>query len=157
MSELTFLNFEMTRNFFLKHAEALDEGTADIQPEGFNNNLRWHVGHVLMTAEFFLFGYPVESTFLPGNYVELFNRGTSPANWTGEVPSLEVLIGQLKDQLARIKEIPEAKLNEKLEKPFFDFQTYGETANFALFHETYHLGQMHAMKRLIEKQTVVHP
>lgn len=154
MSELTFKNFELSRSFFLKHLGELDTETAEVQPEGFNNNILWHVGHVLTTAEYFMFGYPEKSNHLPLNYIELFNRGTSPADWKGEVPSLSELTAQLKDQMTRIKEIREDRLQEKLEKQFFDFKTFGELVNFAVFHETYHLGQMHAMKKVIEKSKV---
>ena len=154
MSELTFKNFELSRSFFLKHLGELDSETAEVQPEGFNNNILWHVGHVLTTAEYFMFEYPEKSNHLPLSYIDLFNRGTSPADWKGEVPSLSELTAQLNDQMARIKEIPEGRLQEKLEKQFFDFKTFGELVNFTVFHETYHLGQMHAMKKVIEKSKV---
>ncbi len=154
MSHLTFQNFELSRSFFLNHLEALDGETAAIQPEGFNNNILWHVGHVLTTAEYFMFGFPEKSSNLPQYYLELFNRGTSPADWKGEVPTLSELKQQLGDQLVRIKEIPEERLQEKLEKTFFNFQVFGELVNFAVFHETYHLGQMHAIKRVIETKSV---
>jgi hypothetical protein len=157
MSELTFKNFELSRSFFLKNVEEMNEEIAKIQPEGFNNNILWHVGHVLLTAEYFMFGYPEKSNHLPMNYIELFNRGTSPADWKGEVPALSDLTFQLKDQIVRIKEIPAERLQEKLEKQIFDFTTFGELVNFAVFHETYHLGQMHAMKRVIEKSSIVQP
>jgi uncharacterized damage-inducible protein DinB len=157
MSELTFKSFELSRSFFLKHLGELDAKTAEIQPEGFNNNILWHVGHVLITSEYFMFGFPEKSTNLPTNYLELFNRGTSPADWKGEVPTLSELTTQLKDQLTRIKQIPEERLQEKLEKQVFDFQTFGELVNFTVFHETYHLGQIHAMKRVTEKPSVVQP
>jgi uncharacterized damage-inducible protein DinB len=157
MSELTFKNFELSRSFFLKNVEGMNEEIAKIQPEGFNNNILWHVGHVLLTAEYFMFGYPEKSTHLPANYLELFNRGTSPADWKGEVPALSDLALQLKDQITRIREIPKERLQEKLEKQIFDFTTFGELVNFAVFHETNHLGQMHAMKRVIEKSSIVQP
>jgi uncharacterized damage-inducible protein DinB len=157
MSKLTFQNFEISRSFFLKNVEGMDEKIANIQPEGFKNNILWHVGHVLLTAEYFMFGFPEKSTHLPMNYVELFNRGTSPADWNGEVPTIAELTDQLKDQMARIKELPEERLQEKLEKQFFDFKTFGELFNFAVFHETYHLGQIHAMKRVVEKTSVIQP
>ncbi|MBY6037670.1 DinB family protein [Fictibacillus nanhaiensis] len=150
MSELTFKNFELSRSFFMKHVESMDAEMADIQPEGFKNNILWNIGHVLTTAEYFMFGYPQKSASIPMNYLELFNKGTSPADWKSEVPTLAELTSQLKDQLNRVKEIPEERLQEKLERPFFDFTTYGELVNFAAFHETYHLGQMHAMKKVIE-------
>lgn len=154
MSQLTFQNFELSRGFFLKHLEAMDSDLSDIQPEGFNNNIRWHAGHVLTTAEYFLFGFPEKSSSLPKQYLDLFNRGTSPADWKGEVPTLEILKQQLVDQLARVKEIPEENLQKKLEKSFFDLTTFGELFNFAVFHETYHLGQIHAIKRVIQTQKV---
>ena len=32
--------------------ETLDDKTADTQPEGFNNTIRWHIGHVLTQQRF---------------------------------------------------------------------------------------------------------
>jgi uncharacterized damage-inducible protein DinB len=153
MKQLTFQNFELARSFFLKQLDGIDASAVDIQPDGFNNNIRWHIGHVLTTAEYFMFGFPEHSSNLPKQYVELFNRGTSPADWKGEVPTLKELKQQLEEQLVRMKAIPAERLNEKLEKPVFNFTTFGELVNFTVFHETYHLGQMHAIKRIIENQT----
>jgi uncharacterized damage-inducible protein DinB len=150
MSELVFKNFELTRSFLLKNVDALDEAIVDVQPKGFNNTIHWHVGHVLTVAEQFMFGFPNKSTHLPAHYVELFSRGTKPSDWQGDVPSVEELSAQLKEQIKRIKEIPVESLSERLKQPFLGAETYGELANFAIFHESSHLGQMHAMKRVIE-------
>jgi uncharacterized damage-inducible protein DinB len=149
MSGLLFKNFELTRGFFVKNVDALDEGIVDVQPQGFNNTIHWHVGHVLTVAEQFLFGFPKKSTNLPPNYLELFATGTKPADWQGDVPSIQELSVKLKEQLQRIKGIPVENFNEKLKTPFLGQETFGELANFALFHESLHLGQMHAMKRVI--------
>lgn len=149
MSELLFKNFELTRGMFVKNIDALDEGLVGVQPEGFNNTIQWHVGHVLTVAEQFMFGFPKKTSSLPEKYMELFATGTKPADWHGDIPSVSELSAQLKEQLRRIKEIPLASLNEKLKSPFHGLETYGEIANFAIFHEANHLGQMQAMKRII--------
>lgn len=151
MSELLFKQFEMTRGFFLKEVASISAEQASVQPEKFNNTIHWHIGHVLTVSEQFLMGYPSKSTNLPANYIELFGNGTRPADWSGDVPSVEVLTEQLKEQVGRIKEIPAPMLDEKLKKPFLVLETFGELANMALFHESYHLGQIHAMKRLIKE------
>lgn len=150
MSELLFKQFELTRGSFLKHIEGVTPEQANTQPDGFNNNIHWHIGHVLTVAEQFMMGFPKKSSHLPENYIELFGNGTRPADWTGDVPSVEVLTEQLKAQLGRIKEVPAERLDEKLKKPFLGLETFGELANMALFHEAYHLGQIHAMKKLIK-------
>jgi hypothetical protein len=82
--------------------------------------------------------------------MELFARGTKPADWQGDVPAISVLSSQLKEQLTRLKEIPADKLNVKLKEPFLGQETFGELVNFALFHENLHLGHIQAMKRVIE-------
>ncbi|WP_144555659.1 DinB family protein [Bacillus sp. X1(2014)] len=153
MSELIFKHFELTRGKFVNFVRDLEEGTAGIQPNGFNNTIHWHVGHVLTVAEQFMFGFPKKSTQLPANYMQLFATGTSPAAWEGDVPSVQELIIQLQDQLARIKEIPVESFNQRLKTPFLGQETFGELANFALFHEGIHLGQMQAMKRIIIAKT----
>ncbi|WP_079507354.1 DinB family protein [Mesobacillus jeotgali] len=150
MSELLFKQFELTRGNFLKHIEGLASEQASFKPEGFNNNIQWHIGHVLTVAEQFMLGFPKKSNHLPSNYIELFGNGTSPSDWEGDVPSVEELANQLKAQLGRIKEVPASMLDQRLKQPFLGLETFGEIANMALFHESYHLGQIHAMKKLLK-------
>ena len=71
MSELLFKNMELTRSFFIKNVDAIEEGLVDVQPEGFNNTIHWHIGHVLTAAEQFMFGFPKNINHLPANYMEL--------------------------------------------------------------------------------------
>jgi uncharacterized damage-inducible protein DinB len=150
MSELLFKHYELARERFIKSVTELGEGIADVQPEGFNNTIHWHVGHVLTVAEQFMFGFPKKSTQLPSNYMELFASGTSPAAWQGDVPQLQELIVQLQEQVTRIKEIPAKSFNQRLKTQFLGQETFGELTNFAIFHESIHLGQIQAMKHVIK-------
>lgn len=150
MSELLFKSYELTRSYFIKNVEAMDESILHVQPEGFNNSIHWHVGHVLTVAEQFMFGFPKNSASLPANYMEFFATGTKPSDWKGDVPSVKELTVQLKEQIKRIKEIPAESFNQKLPKPFLGQETFGELTNFAVFHEALHLGKIQEMKRVIE-------
>lgn len=154
MSELLLKSFELARNYFVKNIDAIKEDVAETQPDGFNNTIHWQVGHVLTVAEQFMFGYPKKSTHLPEIYMELFATGTKPADWKGEVPSIQELSAQLKEQLGRIKEIPAESFSERLKTPFLGQETFGELTNFAVFHESLHLGQIQAMKRVIQAAKV---
>ncbi|RFU62097.1 DinB family protein [Peribacillus glennii] len=151
MSELIFKQFDLTRSNFLKELNGLNPEIIDIQPQGFNNTIHWHIGHVLTSTEQFMFGFPNKSSNIPENYIALFGYGTKPADWQGDVPSLEQLTEQLKEQAARLKEIPASSLQQELKKPFLGLSTFGELANMAVYHEAYHLGQIHAMARVINK------
>jgi DinB superfamily len=104
----------------------------------------------LTVAEQLMFGFPKKSTQLPSNYMELFASGTSPAAWQGDVPQLQELIVQLQEQVTRIKEIPAKSFNQRLKTQFLGQETFGELTNFAIFHESIHLGQIQAMKHVIK-------
>lgn len=140
--------FDITRGALVKFMETLDVKTADKQPEGFNNTIRWHIGHILTAAETFMFGK--ELKHLPSEYPGLFGYGTRPSEWKTEGPSLEVLMSQLQEQAQRINEIPAEAFKKKLPEPFLGLETVGELYGMMLYHEADHIGQIKAMKRIIE-------
>lgn len=150
MNKLVFKQFGMTRSYFIKNVESLSKEIVNVQPDGFNNTIKWHIGHVLTVAEQFMLGYPHKTNHLPANYIELFGNGTKPADWKNDVPTVDKLIIELKDQLVRLQQVPAERLNEALEKPFMGLETFGELAGLTLMHEANHLGQIQAMKRIIE-------
>ncbi|TXK76770.1 DinB family protein [Paenibacillus sp. N3.4] len=150
MSELIFKQFEMTRGSFIETVESISKITADVQPEGFNNTIHWHIGHVLTITEGVIsYPHPI-TTHLPANYIELFGTGTRPSEWKGDVPSVDKLILMLKEQLVRLQRIPSGRLNQRLEEPFMGLETIAEFASIVLLHEGIHIGLIDAMKRVIK-------
>lgn len=147
MSELIKLQFELSRDGLLKDLEGVSPEALDVQPEGFNNNIRWHLGHILSATEQFMFG---RNGQLPAEYNDYFGYGSKPANWTGDVPAADVLVDQLKSQLSRIKEIPNEVFANKLPKQILGQNTVGELAALASYHEANHCGQIHAMLRVVK-------
>lgn len=150
MNQLVFKQFEMTREYFIKNVESISKELNDVQPDGFNNTIHWHTGHVLTITEQTMFGFPNVTTHLPTNYIKLFGNGTKPADWTGNIPAMDQLVEQLKDQLTRLKQIPPEQLDQDLDTPFLGCKTVGELAGLTLMHEATHMGQIQAMKRMIE-------
>ena len=68
MGQHVLYQFTRTRQILKGTLEGLSPELLDVIPEGFNNNIHWQVGHILKTAEFFLFT-GVET--LPENYLVL--------------------------------------------------------------------------------------
>lgn len=142
--------YARTRQGLFEEIEQLYPAIVDVQPEGFNNTIRWHIGHILTLTEDMLFGYPEQSKYLPENYLSLFGDGTKPAEWTGDVPDLEKLSAHLTEQFERIKQLPASSFDSNLEEPVYDQETFGELVDLSAFHETYHAGQIHAMQLSIK-------
>ncbi len=144
--------FTFTRDSLIKEINKINPEIVDVQLDGYNNTIHWQIGHILTVAEQFLFAFPKKTQYLPENYVELFGNGTKPADWQGEVPSVDKLTNELQEQLKRVMEIPEEQFNVELEKPFLGQETFGGLTTLATYHEAQHTGQIHAL-RLITEQT----
>ncbi|WP_062350652.1 DinB family protein [Bacillus kwashiorkori] len=141
--------FELGRQAIFKDVEELDPVLLDVQLEGWSNTIRWQLGHLLVAAESFLFGGNGQ---LPVEYNDWFGYGSRPSEWKSDVPSADVIIHQLKEQLERIKGIPVDRFEEKLEQPVLGNNTYGELVYFTAYHELNHAGQIHLMARLVNKK-----
>lgn len=146
MSDLLKKQFELTRTSIFKQIEGLSKDIFDVQPKGYKNNIHWQLGHILVAAEQFLFGGLGK---LPEEYSALFGYGSKPAEWDGDVPTVDVLLEQLKAQHNRIKEIPADRFQEKLPEPILGCTTYGELASLTAYHEANHDGQIHAMAKYL--------
>lgn len=147
MSELVKRQFSMGRQQLLQDIEGTAKELFDVQLPGLPNTLHWQVGHILTSAEGFLFGAEGQ---LPAEYNGLFGYGSKPSAWQSEVPSVETLVEQLKSQLERILKIPDERFQEKLPETIIGNTTYGELASFTAYHESTHIGQVHVMRKLVE-------
>src|SRR5690606_19857336 len=57
---------------------------ADVIPPGWNNNLRWHLGHLVVTPRMLTHTLRGEPIGLVRDYRKAFAKGSSPADWNGE-------------------------------------------------------------------------
>lgn len=144
-----FDQFQFTRRSLLRILEGLDDRLVTIQPKKFNNNILWHIGHILVVNEKMIFGFPINhSSKIPTSYYDLFCSGSDPSKWNSEVPELEVLITYLEEQSNRINELPNEFFEKKLPFEFPLGTTYKELYEFLIYHESEHIGQIKAMKKI---------
>jgi uncharacterized damage-inducible protein DinB len=152
MEQITLKQLDFIRQSTIKAVAGLSESTIDHMPEGFNNNIRWNLGHIYTVQEKFAFHFAGEPLQLPENFDRLFTKGTKPADWHGELPSLEELLALLAEQPKRIQEVLQDRLDEHVAKPFTTgsgllLSTIGEFLNFTLYHEGMHFNSITLLKR----------
>jgi len=149
MSQAIIHTSKVLRQVVIGQLQAVTEEQLDIQPKGFNNTIRWNVGHMIYWMEQYSTLCFHSPSGIPNHYEELFNSGTKPASWGIAPPSKEELIQLLTVQLSRLSELTPEMLNEKLTSPYtmgpFKFETSGELFNFAQVHEAIHLGTISSL------------
>ncbi|MED4225413.1 DinB family protein [Neobacillus cucumis] len=137
--------------------EINDEASLFI-PEGFNNNIKWNLGHIYVVQEKFAYFFIKEKMIMPNNFSELFTTGTSPINWGNQVlPTISELIQFLKNRIDRIEQVLEFRLKEVIEKPFttstgLTLSTVEELLSFCLYHEGMHFATIKSYQRIIQSE-----
>jgi len=153
MSEMIISTATTARQMLLQQVQAIPEELFDIQPSGFNNTVRWNIGHVVYWMDKYsplIFNSP---PVIPDTYETLFDSGTKPLDWTFAPPSKDAMVEMLTAQLSRLSELTPEMLSEKLSTPFalgpFHFNTSGELLNFILIHEAFHLGTISSQLKVL--------
>jgi uncharacterized damage-inducible protein DinB len=151
METLNQLNF--ARIYTQGRLQNLKNEQWDIQPEGFNNTIRWNVGHVFTTMETFL--QRVVSSYEPvhSEWIPLFKGGTKPEDWTVEPPTNEELLLALAEQPARAIEVLSGKLDQQLPEvmqigKIHEMATVEAVIQFAIWHEGIHAGIIFALNKM---------
>ncbi|WP_134687119.1 DinB family protein [Brevibacillus migulae] len=154
MSQTIIHTSKVIRQVVIGQVQAISEEQLDVQPKGFNNTIRWNVGHMIYWMDQYSTLCFDSPSRIPDQYEALFASGTKPSSWTTAPPSKEELLQLLTMQLSRLSELTPEMLNAPLKSPYimgpFQFDTAGELFNFALVHEGVHLGTVSSQLKLIK-------
>ncbi|MDQ0352119.1 hypothetical protein J2R98_001953 [Alkalibacillus filiformis] len=142
-----FENANFWRKGIIQLTESMTEKELDTIPEGFNNNPRWNIGHVMAVWDRVITSSLGESSQLPEHYKELFMKGTSPQNWSDEIPRKEELISQLEIHNQKMQQIASGKLDEPLGFELYHIQSLKEAFLFLCAHESMHLATAKAQQQ----------
>ena len=145
--EMMFRQWKTWRAMIIRLLDKVSEEEADQMPAPFRNSIRWNAGHLVTGIDGFVARSLDSEPLLPARYAELFASGTSPANWQGDVPSLEELKQALAEQPNQIENTTAGKLDSKLLEPFLGMETLGEVLAFMIAHDALHLGTMSAIRK----------
>lgn len=152
MEPIVFNQVELHRSRTLALIAELSENQADAVPQGFNNNIRWHLGHILTTQERFAFLFIEEPLSLPQELMNLFLNGTKPEDWQTAPLDLPSLVKLLKEQPSQIQQRLQGRLEEQITVPFKEFKRLDEVLLFGTCHEAMHAGYIMALKKAVAAQ-----
>lgn len=126
---------------------------ADVIPPTWNNNLHWHVGHLVTSPYILTHGLFGEPLPLPPEYRKWFARGTSPREWgDAPIPSYDLLLTRLTDVVPTLFADLEARADDPFPDPYttslgIRLVTPRDALSFSLIHDGIHLGMIQALKR----------
>ena len=145
---------QATRKLFLTLLESLSIDELNIVPQGFNNNIIWNFGHVIVSQQILCYklaGLPLK---IDDTFVSKYSKGTKPETFINDT---ELIF--LKQQAVSLIE----ELVVDLEKGVFtsynnyttsfnvELNSVKDAVKFIAMHEGLHLGYAMALKRIVKQ------
>lgn len=158
MRSYIFKQLRFVRENTIGYVTEMNDEASLFIPEGFNNNIKWNLGHIYVVQEKFAYYFIKEKMIMPNNFSELFTTGTSPTNWGNQaLPTISELIQLLENQIDRIEQALEFRLKEVIEKPYttstgITLSTVEELLSFCLYHEGMHFATIKSYQRIIQNK-----
>ncbi|MDN3654786.1 DinB family protein [Ferruginibacter paludis] len=143
-----------SRNLFLKLMDGLTIEQLNQVPEGFNNNIIWNFGHVIVSQQILCYklaGLPMK---IDASYVAKYSKGTKPETFLDE-KELEFLKGQsiglINELVADIEKNIFTSYNNYTTSFNVELNSVDDAVKFITMHEGLHLGYAMALKRIVNR------
>ena len=147
--------FEITinsRNILLQFLENYSLEQLNKIPTGFNNNLIWNIGHVVVVQQMLVYKLSGLPMMVSGEMVELYKRGTKPERdaTPEEVAEIKSLLFVTIDQTGQdfISKTFET-YNEFTTMSGFNLKTAEDAMAFNYYHEAVHTGMMMGIRKFV--------
>ncbi|CAH1210836.1 Peptide methionine sulfoxide reductase MsrA [Paenibacillus allorhizoplanae] len=153
-AEFAFRLLDKHINQFIHACNQCPPDKRSVIPEGYKNNVHWHLGHVLYIAQFDVLGLSNQHLVLPESYKTFFAYGTKPMDWKEEPPEWDVLIAHLKVLRNYIHDTLQDKLDEPVSENFLRAETIGELIYATTLHVSYHQGIIYGMNKTLRSHAI---
>lgn len=152
--DFTFKVLKNTRGIFNKIIEDNSLENLNKIPKGFNNNMIWNIGHIVVTEQLLAYKLSGLETSLSESLINKYRKDSKPE---GDISEKEV--NEIKALLFSTVEKTEQDYNADVFKTYnaYTVSTTGNTLNnidealqFILLHEGIHYGYILAMLKAIK-------
>lgn len=148
----TFEITQASRKILLQFLENYSLSQLNTIPEGFNNNLIWNIGHIVVVQQMLVYKLSGLPMMVSDAIIDKYKRGTKPEGHVTqeEYEAIKSLVLKTIDQT-------ETDFNNNLFKNYLEFTTMTgivlknatDAMAFNCYHEAIHTGIMMGIKKFI--------
>ncbi|MEI3606327.1 DinB family protein [Pseudogracilibacillus sp. SE30717A] len=147
--EILFNQLHTYRNELLNELNGINEEKANIIPKGFNNNIRWNLGHVYLDQFLWIQELTKKTIDIPNIFHTSFGFRTSPNDFVTETPSTADLKERLKSQPTYIQNEYGHRLEEEFPPIDMGIRTIEQVLMRTVFHEGMHMQAIIDIKKFL--------
>ena len=142
----------MSRKIIAEYLENYTLEQLNKVPEGFNNNLIWNIGHIVVVQQMLVYNLSGLPMMVSQEMVEKYKRGSKPENLVSQAE-----VDEIRSLLFETINQTKADLNSKIFKTYTEFTTLSgftmrnveDALAFNYYHEAMHIGMMMSIRKFI--------
>lgn len=150
--EQIFQQFKLWRTWAIEGLKRTPEEAAGIVPEGYNNNVHWNAGHILVGWDHGIYPHLDQERRLSLEFHTAFPRESSPKTWELAPPSFQEIIERLEEQTDQLIQACRGNMDTLLKEPFLHMTTVREMFLFLMNHENLHMGVILGIQKALKNQ-----
>ena len=143
---------ENSRNTLSKFLQGYTLEQLNTIPEGYNNNLIWNIGHIVVVQQMLVYKLSGLPMMISDEMVEKYKRGTKP-----DQAATQADVDEIQSFLFETINQTKADLEKKVFKDFqkfttmtgFTIKTAEDAMAFNVYHEALHAGMMMSIRKFI--------
>ena len=150
--ESIFKTWKTSRNLYLEYFEKFTLEQLNKIPDGFNNNLIWNIGHIIVAQQALIYKGSNLNGYVSDELFGLYKPNTKPTGLTTEIE-----VKDLKNLLISLLEKTETDFyngkfityNERMTGTGFHLNSLLDAFEFNNYHEGLHLGYIMSIRKFI--------
>lgn len=151
--ETIFKTWTTSRKLYLSFFDNYSLDQLNKVPNGFNNNLIWNIGHVIVAQQSLIYKGSNLPMYISDDLVNLYKSGTKPTATTSQTEAnelKELLISLIEKTKADFeKDVFTATYNERTTGTGFHLASVNDAFEFNNYHEGIHLGYMMSIRKFV--------
>ncbi len=144
--------WKTSRKIYLDYFDKYDLEQLNKVPAGFNNNLIWNIGHIIVAQQSLIYRLSSLPMHVSAELFDTYKPGSKPTAITSQAE-----VDELKKLLISLVEQTDADLSSGLFQTFTERQTatgfllttLEDSLHFNNYHEGLHLGYMMSIRKFV--------
>ncbi len=141
-----------SREILAQHLDNYTLGQLNKVPHGFNNNLIWNIGHIVVVQQMLIYNLSGLPMLVSPEMIDRYKRGTKPER---DVTQAEV--DEIRGLLFQAIEKTESDFDAGIFRDYrpyttvtgFELKSAGDAISFNNYHEAMHIGMMMSIRKFV--------
>jgi hypothetical protein len=144
------------RNMLVNVIDGMDDEMLDTIPEGYNNNIRWNLAHLVVTPGLLTYRLAGEEIPLISNdFIDSCKKGSSPDDFSlnedfSKSHLCELLIETVKQSQRDFEDLSKEDFKAYETSTGYVIQDLASAISYSNIHDGMHIGVIRMLKKVIE-------